>query len=59
MKGLITVTDEKGGTILSADIWYVLLTGMYCGRLILDPTKVRIFIDGIEIVKPSAFEDGT
>lgn|GEM_PF-6989935 len=59
MKGLITVTDENGCRILTTEIWYVLLTGIFFRQLILNPAKVRIFIDGVEIPKPSAFKDDT
>ena len=57
--GVITVTDGKGTIILSGNIWTLLLLGVFTKSLVLDPNKMRVFLDGKEVVKPESMEDDT
>ena len=57
--GGITVTDGKGTIILKGNIWTLLLLGVFTKSLVLDPEKMRVFIDGKEVVKPEVMEDDT
>ena len=57
--GGITVTDGKGNIILSGNIWTLLLLRVLSKNLQLDPEKMRVFLDGKEVVKPESMEDPT
>ena len=57
IEGQITITDEKGGTILSANIWAIILTNICYGRMTVNLKKVRVYIDGDEIPIPETFKD--
>lgn len=54
---VITVTDGKGNIILKGDIWTLLLLGVFTKSLQLDPEKMRVFLDGKEVVKPEAMDE--
>ena len=58
-EGMITVTDGKGTIILKGNIWSLLLLGVFTKSLVLDPEKMRVFLDGKEVVKPESMEDDT
>ena len=58
-KGIITVTDGKGSMILSSDIWSLLRLPMLAVGFALYPEKMRVFLDGKEVVKPESMEDDT
>jgi len=58
-EGVITVTDGEGNIILRGHIRTLLLLGVFGQRLDLDPEKMRVFIDGKEVVKPESTEDDT
>jgi len=59
IEGWVSVKDEMGNTILSANVWVLIFARIFCGGLHVDPGKVRVFIDGEEIHKPEAYEDDT
>ena len=57
--GAITVTDGKGNIILAGNIWVLLLSRVVGGKWGLDPEKIRVFLDGKEVVKPESMGNGT
>lgn len=59
MEGKVTMTDGRGGIILQANIWTLLLMNILSGGWSLKPAVVRIFIDGDEVPKPAVLEEDT
>jgi len=57
MEGVITITDKRGGIILNANIWTVVLMQALSSKWGIMPGEVRLFIDGTEIDKPEWFND--
>jgi len=57
--GELTVTDGKGNFILKANIWELLRLPMLAVGHALYPEKMRVFLDGKEVVKPESMEDPT
>lgn len=55
-QGQITVTDGKGGILVSGNIWVLLILGMLHRGYGLDVDQVRVFLDGKEVVKPASLE---
>ncbi len=58
-KGIITVTDGKGSMVLSSNVWDLLRLPMFAVGYALYPEKMRVFLDGKEVVKPESMGDGT
>lgn len=53
------MTDGRGGIILQANIWTLLLMNVVSRGWSLRTKLARIFIDGDEIPKREVFEDDT
>lgn len=51
-EGKVTVTNGKGSIILSSNIWELLRPPMLAVDHALYPTRMRVFLDGKEVVKP-------
>ena len=58
-QGQVTVTDGKGTIILKANLWDLLRLPMLAVGHALYPEKMRVFLDGKEVVKPDPTKNGT
>jgi len=53
--GVILVRTKEGRTILSGNVWNLVLHKIFLSQWTIGPDEIRIFIDEKEIPKPASF----
>lgn len=59
IKGLVTITSEKGEVVLETNIWFMVMTNIGFGKLPINPKGLCVYIDGNKVSQPESMKDDT